>query len=61
MAAIVTMYSPSLAVISLRDQVTGLAVCNEPSRLIPADVLASFYDQVRAVVARGESGPVGVC
>ena len=55
------MYSPSLAVISLRDQVTGLAVCNEPSRLIPADVLASFYDQVRAVVARGESGPVGVC
>ena len=26
-------------------QVTGIAVCNEPSRLIPADILADFYDE----------------
>ena len=30
-----------------RKVVKGLAVCNEPSRHIPAQVLASFYDQVR--------------
>eukprot|EP00913_Durusdinium_trenchii_P005522 g5145.t1 len=39
-----------------RPHVTGLAVCNEPSRLIPADVLASFYDQaVEVIRANGMS------
>ena len=38
----------ALSVLSLHHsafQVTGIAVCNEPSRLIPADILARFYDE----------------
>lgn len=33
-----------------RSHVKGLAVCNEPSRFIPADVLAGFYDQAVSVI-----------
>ncbi|CAE7499072.1 exgA [Symbiodinium pilosum] len=33
-----------------RKCVTGIAVCNEPSRLIPAEILASFYDEAVDVV-----------
>lgn len=33
-----------------RRHVKGLAVCNEPSRHVPAQVLASFYDQAVRVI-----------
>ncbi|CAE7604703.1 exgA [Symbiodinium natans] len=33
-----------------RKSVTGIAVCNEPSRLIPAEVLAGFYDEAVSTI-----------
>ena len=45
---------------SVRLEVKGLAVCNEPSRFIPADVLAGFYDQAPLVLAKkGSTYAVG--
>lgn len=35
-----------------RKTVTGIAVCNEPSRLIPADILARFYDEAVDVIRK---------
>ncbi|OLP89547.1 Glucan 1,3-beta-glucosidase A [Symbiodinium microadriaticum] len=35
-----------------RKSVTGIAVCNEPSRLIPADILARFYDEAVDVIRK---------
>ena len=40
-------------------QVTGIAVCNEPSRLIPAEILASFYDEAVGGGWKGRSSLLG--